>query len=114
MKYTTEIVNAALAKAAEAMRSESIAYRIEHGDAWHACGFASITGLSGQKRTLVKLLKEQSAVSRHWHRGYNVQINASLGHGSQNVDFHERVKQAACNVLNKELELDLYVESRLD
>lgn len=119
MKYTVENVTSAVQKANEAAQQAGLEFAARYPNDFGTCGFAVVCGLSGRKRTLVKILDEIGVLGSQWggRQGYTVKVISPVHEGryaQQNIGYYEVYNEAFCAVLNKELELDLYVHSWVD
>lgn len=119
MKYTIENVTAAVQKANEAAQQAGVDFATKYPDDFGTCGFAVVCGLSGRKRTLVKILEEIGALGSKWggRQGYTLNVKAPVHaerYSQQNMGYYEVYHRAFCEVLNEELGLELHLHTWVD
>lgn len=117
IKYTKELVESALVKADAAALKAAEEFREAHPDDFGTCGSAVVVGLSGRKRTLVKILKELGRLGQKWSGSYGYGIECRIvlpGYSQQNIGYPEAFRSAFLEVLEKELGLELHLHTWVD
>lgn len=117
MKYTAEIVAAAVAFANNAAEQAAIEFRAKYPEDMGDCGFATpIANGLGRKRKLRALLEAEGVRLSDWDGGkWALSVPMpNIGYNQQWRYYYETVRQAWMDALFPALELDGYLHSWAD
>ncbi len=116
MKYSLEIVKAAVVKANAAAVEAALEYKAANPDDFGTCGSAVVKADNfGRKRKLREYLEACGVRCDKWSYDWSLSVETPMiDYNQQNVDYPCYYKRAFAKVLAEELEMELRLHTWVD